>query len=68
MFRTQKLCLVSKISFDLRQNFFCFRLQQGLFPKHMFSARLDWETFASAWLNKETNLVVETLLRRQMFP
>ena len=30
------------------KNIFLFPEQQNLFPQHMFPARLNWETFASA--------------------
>ena len=48
MFRTQNLCPVSKNVFDSRQKHFLFSELQNLFPQHMFPARLNWETFASA--------------------
>ena len=50
MFRTQNLCPGSKNVFNLysRQKNFLFSEQQNLFPQHMFPARLNWETFASA--------------------
>ena len=57
LFRTQNLCLGSKNVFDSRQKhflflpsskFFFFDEQQNLFLQHMFPARLNWETFASA--------------------
>ena len=48
MFRTQNLCPGSKNVFDSRQKHFLFSEQQNLFPQHMFPARLNWETFASA--------------------
>ena len=48
MFRTQNLCPGSKYAFDSRQKHFLFPEQQNLFPQHMFPARLNWETFASA--------------------
>ena len=48
MFRTQSLCPGSKNVFDFRQKHFLFSEQQNLFPQHMFPARLNWETFASA--------------------
>ena len=48
MFRTQNLCPGSKIVFDSRQKHFLFSEQQNLFPQHMFTARLNWETFAFA--------------------
>ena len=34
--------------FDLRPKTFFVSVQQNLFPQHMFPARLNWETFASA--------------------
>ena len=48
MFRTQNLCPGSKNVFDSRQKHFLFSEQQNLFPQHVFTARLNWETFASA--------------------
>ena len=48
MFRTQNLCPGRKNVFDSRQKHFLFSEQQNLFPQHMFPARLNWETFASA--------------------
>ena len=48
MFRTQNLCPGSKNVFDSGQKQFLFSEQQNLFPQHMFTARLNWETFASA--------------------
>ena len=48
MFRKQNLRPGSKNVFDLRQKHFLVSEQQNLFPKHMFLARLNWETFASA--------------------
>ena len=48
MFWTQKLCPGSKNVFDsMAKRFFVFE-QQNVFPQHMFSVRLNWETFASA--------------------
>ena len=49
MFRTQNLCPGSKNVFYSRQKHFSVvSEQQNLFPQHMFPARLNWETFASA--------------------
>ena len=48
MFRTQNLCSGSKSVFDFRKKHFLFSELQNLFPQHMFPARLNWETFASA--------------------
>ena len=48
MFRTQNLCPGSENVFDSWQKHFLFSEQQNLFPQHMFPARLNWETFASA--------------------
>ena len=48
MFRTQNLCLGSKNVFDSMAKTFFVSEQQNLFPQHMFPARLNWETFASA--------------------
>ena len=48
MFQTQNLCPGSKMSLTRDKNIFLFSEQQNLFPQHMFPARLNWETFASA--------------------
>ena len=48
MFRTQNLCPGSKNVFDSMAKTFFVSEQQNLFPQHMFPARLNWETFASA--------------------
>ena len=48
MFRTQNLCPGSKSVFDSMAKTFFVSEQQNLFPQHMFPARLNWETFASA--------------------
>ena len=48
MFRTQNLCPGSKNVFDSMAKTFFVSEQQNLFPQHMFTARLNWETFASA--------------------
>ena len=48
MFATQNLCPGSKNVFDSSQKQFLFSKQQNLFPQDMFTARLNWETFASA--------------------
>ena len=39
---------LEKNVFDLRQKHFLVSEQQNLFPPHMFPARLNYETFASA--------------------
>ena len=48
MFQKQNLCPGRKNVFDSRQKHFLFSEQQNLFPQHMFPARLNWETYASA--------------------
>ena len=48
MFRTQNLCPGIKNVFDSMAKTFFVSEQQNLFPQHMFPARLNWETFASA--------------------
>ena len=48
MFRKQNLCPVGINAFDLRKKHFLVFEQQNLFLQHMFPARLNWETFASA--------------------
>ena len=48
MFRKQNLRLWSKYVFDLIQKHFLASKTQNLLPQHMFLARLNWETFASA--------------------
>ena len=48
MFQTQNLCPGSKNVFDSMAKTFFVSEQQNLFPQHMFPARLNWETFASA--------------------
>ena len=50
MFRTQNLCPGSKNVFDSMAKTFLVSEQQNLFPQHMFPARLNWETLASATL------------------
>ena len=42
------ICSGSKSVFDFRQKAFFVSDQQKLFPQHMFPARLNWETVASA--------------------
>ena len=45
----RKICVRKAVSvFDCRQKHYLFSEQQNLFPQHMFPARLNWETFASA--------------------
>ena len=48
MFQKQNLFKGSKNVFDLKQKHFFVFGKQNLFPQHMFPARLNWETFASA--------------------
>ena len=48
MFRKQNLCPVGINAFDLRKKHFLVFEQQNLFLQHMFRARLNLETFASA--------------------
>ena len=48
MFRTQNMYPGSKNVFDSMAKTFFVSEQQNLFPQHMFPARLNWETFASA--------------------
>ena len=42
------MCPGSKNIFDLRQKHFLVSEQQNLSSQHMFPARLNWETSASA--------------------
>ena len=58
MFRTQNLCPGSKMFLTLDKNIFLFSEQQNLFPQHMFPARLNWETFASATMFPQQCLLV----------
>ena len=45
----RKICVrEAKNVFDSRQKHFFVSEQQNLFPQHMFPARLNWGTFASA--------------------
>ena len=46
----RKICVWEAIMnvFDSRQKHFLFSEQQNLFPQHRYTARLNWETFASA--------------------
>ena len=48
MFQTQNLCPRSKNVFDSMAKTLFVSEQQNLYPRHMFPARLNWETFASA--------------------
>ena len=48
MFRTQNLCPGSKNVLDSMPKTFFVSELQNLFPQHMFPARLNWDTFASA--------------------
>ena len=48
MFRTHNLCPGSKNVFESMAKTFFVSDQQNLFPQHMFPARLNWKTFASA--------------------
>jgi len=45
----RKICVREAVSvFYSRQKHFLFSVQQNLFPKHVFHARLNWETFGTA--------------------
>ena len=45
----RKICVREAVNvFDCRQTHFLLSQQQNLFLQHMFPARLNWETFASA--------------------
>ena len=59
MFQTQNLCPGSKNVFDSMAQTFFVSEQQNLFPQHMFPARLNWETFASAAMFPQQCFLVE---------
>ena len=45
----RKICVrEAKMFLTPGKNIFCFPSNKNLFPEHMFTARLNWETFASA--------------------